>query len=87
MGKTEFTPVRHYFSHLGFNHNISLLIFNHNPFTAFFRLVVGTCGSTPHAWVTVYYYGDDGKLKSLSLDPTYHCKATAKAGYKAERYY
>ena len=28
------------------------------------RLVVGTCGSTPHAWVTVYYYGDDGKLKT-----------------------
>ena len=51
------------------------------------RLVVGTCGGTPHAWVTVYCYGDDGKLKSLSLDPTYHCKATAKAGYKAERYY
>ena len=51
------------------------------------RLVVGTCGSTPHAWVTVYYYGDDGKLKSLSLDPTYYCKVTAKAGYKAERYY
>ena len=39
------------------------------------------------AWVTVYYYGDDGKLKSLSLDPTYYCKVTAKAGYKAERYY
>ena len=49
------------------------------------RLVIGTCGGTPHAWVTVYCYGDDGKLKSLSLDPTYHCKATAKAGYKAER--
>ena len=51
------------------------------------KLVVGTCGSMPHAWVTVYYYGDDGKLKSLSLDPTYYCKVTAKAGYKAERYY
>ena len=51
------------------------------------RLVVGTCSGTPHAWVTVYYYGDDGKLKSLSLDPTYYCNATAKAGYKAERYY
>lgn len=51
------------------------------------RLVVGTYGRTPHAWVTVYCYGDDGKLKSLSLDPTYCCKATAKAGYKAERYY
>ena len=51
------------------------------------RLVVGTCGGTPHAWVTVYCYGDDGKLKSLSLDPTYCCKVTAKAGYKAERYY
>ena len=23
----------------------------------------------------------------LSLDPTYHCYVTAKAGYKAERYY
>ena len=51
------------------------------------RLVVGTCGGTPHAWVTVYYQDDNGKLKSLSLDPTYHCNATAKAGYKAERYY
>ena len=51
------------------------------------RLVVGTCGGTPHAWVTVYCHGNDGKLKSLSLDPTYHCNATAKAGYKAERYY
>ena len=50
-------------------------------------LVVGTYGRTPHAWVTVYCYGDDGKLKSLSLDPTYCCKVTAKAGYKAERYY
>ena len=50
------------------------------------RLVVGTSGSTPHAWVTVYYH-DDGKLKNLSLDPTYHCNATSKAGYKAERYY
>ena len=29
----------------------------------------------------------DGNLKSLSLDPTYRCNATAKAGYKAERYY
>ena len=27
------------------------------------RLVVGTYGSTPHAWVTVYYHDDDGKLK------------------------
>ena len=51
------------------------------------RLVVGTCSGTPHAWVTVYYHGDDGKLKSLSLDPTDYCNATAKAGYKAERYY
>jgi len=51
------------------------------------RLVIGTYGDTPHAWVTVYYHGKDGKLKSLSLDPTYHCNATAKAGYKAERYY
>ena len=51
------------------------------------RLVVGTCGGTPHAWVTAYYHDDDGKLKNLSLDPTYHCNATSKAGYKAERYY
>ena len=51
------------------------------------RLVVGTYGSSPHAWVTVYYHGDDGKLKKLSLDPTYYCNVTAKAGYKAERYY
>ena len=29
----------------------------------------------------------DGKLMKLSLDPTYHCYVTAKAGYKAERYY
>ena len=51
------------------------------------RLVVGTCCGTPHAWVTVYYHDKGGKLKKLSLDPTYHCNATAKAGYKAERYY
>ena len=51
------------------------------------QLVVGTCGCTPHAWVTAYYHDDDGKLKNLSLDPTYHCNATSKAGYKAERYY
>ena len=51
------------------------------------RLVVGTCGGTPHAWVTVYYHDADGKLMKLSLDPTYHCYVTAKAGYKAERYY
>ena len=51
------------------------------------NLVVGTCGSTPHAWVTVYYYGADGKLKSLSLDPTKCCKVTAESGYKEERYY
>lgn len=51
------------------------------------RLVIGTCGSTPHAWVTAYYHGDDGKLKSLSLDPTYFCTVSSKTGYKAERYY
>ena len=51
------------------------------------RLVVGTCGGTPHVWVTVYYHDADGKLMKLSLDPTYHCYVTAKAGYKAERYY
>ena len=51
------------------------------------QLVIGTCSGTPHAWVTVYYHSVDGNLKSLSLDPTYRCNATAKAGYKAERYY
>ena len=51
------------------------------------QLVIGTCSGTPHAWVTVYYHSVDGNLKSLSLDPTYHCNATAKSGYKAERYY
>ena len=51
------------------------------------RLTVGTCGVTPHAWVTVYYHDAEGKLMKLSLDPTYHCYVTAKAGYKAERYY
>lgn len=51
------------------------------------RLVVGTCGCTPHAWVTVYYHDADGKVMKMSLDPTYHCSATTKAGYKAERYY
>ena len=51
------------------------------------QLVIGTCSGTPHAWFTVYYHSVDGNLKSLSLDPTYRCNATAKAGYKAERYY
>ena len=51
------------------------------------RLVVGTCGSTPHAWVTVYFHNAEGRTMKMSLDPTYHCNATAKAGYKAERYY
>lgn len=51
------------------------------------RLVVGTCGSTPHAWVTVYFHNAEGRTIKMSLDPTYHCNATAKAGYKAERYY
>ena len=50
-------------------------------------LVIGTCGSTPHAWVTFYYYGEDGKLMHMSLDPTYGTSVSAKAGYKAERYY
>ena len=50
------------------------------------RLAVGNCGVTPHAWVTVYYHDADGKLVKLSIDPTYHCYVTAKAGYKAERY-
>ena len=51
------------------------------------RLTVGTCGVTPHAWVTVYYHDADGKFMKLSLDPTYRCCVTAKDGYKAERYY
>ena len=51
------------------------------------RLTIGTCGETPHAWVTVYYYGEDGKLTSLSLDPTYFRTVSKRAGYKVERYY
>lgn len=51
------------------------------------RLVVGTCGGAPHAWVTVYYYDKDGKLMHMSLDPTYYCTVSKQAGYKAERYY
>ena len=51
------------------------------------RLVVGTCGSAPHAWITIYYHNAEGKFVQLSLDPTYHCRVTANASYKAERYY
>lgn len=51
------------------------------------RLTIGTLHGTPHAWVTAYYYNEEGKLMSLSLDPTYHCGVSAKYGYKSERYY
>lgn len=51
------------------------------------RFTVGTLNGTAHAWVTAYYYNEEGKLMSMSLDPTYHCGVSAKYGYKTERYY